>query len=142
MAYCTLQDLQDRIGSPALVDLTDRGEVPTGAIDVAVVERAIADADAVIDGFVGVKYALPLPAVPSVVADLSKSIALYKLHPYQPDEKIATDYKDAIAMLRMIAEGKAKLPLPSGEPKAQGGSGARVTDRDRPMTEAGLKSFI
>lgn len=142
MAYCTLQDLQDRIGAPALVDLTDRGEEPTGAVDAAVVERAIADAAAVIDGFIGVKYALPMAEVPSVVADLSKSIALYKLHPFQPDEKIVADYKDAISMLRMIAEGKAKLPLPSGEPKTQSGTGARVTDRDRPMTEAGLKSFI
>lgn len=140
--YCTLDDLQKRIGAPALVDLTDRGEVPTGVVDVAVVEGAIADAAAVIDGFVSVKYALPMAQVPPVISDMAKAIAIYKLHPFQPDEKIATDYKDAIAMLRAISEGKARLPLPTGEVKPSGGSGARVTDRDRPMTEAGLKSFI
>lgn len=140
--YCTLQDLDRRIGTAKLLDLTDRGEVATGQIDTAVVDEAIADACAVIDSYVGVKYAVPMTDVPPIVEDLAKSIAIYKLHTYLPDAKVEKDYEDAMAMLKAIAEGKARLPLPgasSGEVKSTGTTGARVTDRDRPMTEESLK---
>src|SRR5690606_6605607 len=47
---------------PLLVALTDRAEVATGEIDQDVVDRALADTDAMIDGYIAARYALPLAA--------------------------------------------------------------------------------
>jgi len=54
MSYCTLQDLRDRYGDDEIIQLTDRANI--GTIDQTVVDRAIADADGEIDGFVGPRW--------------------------------------------------------------------------------------
>lgn len=37
MAYCTLQQLIDRYSRRLLIDISDRGEAPTGSIDQALI---------------------------------------------------------------------------------------------------------
>ncbi|NNG05319.1 MAG: DUF1320 domain-containing protein, partial [Inquilinus sp.] len=80
MSYATQAQLVERYGTVRLVELTDRAEPPAGAIDAAVIDRALADADALIDGYVAARYDLPLPAVPDLLRDLALSIVFYKLH--------------------------------------------------------------
>jgi phage gp36-like protein len=142
MSYATLAMLTDRYGLRMLADLTDRGEVATGAVDTDVVDRALADADAVIDGYLAGRYTLPLATVPPLVADIAASIAIWRLHPSAADPKIEADYREALRMLRDIADGRVRIPAGGVEPVATGGSGARMTDRARPMTERTLKGFI
>ena len=142
MTYATLGQLTDRFGQRMLIGLTDRAETPTDAIVAAVIDRALSDTDALIDGYLQSRYVLPLEATPPMLADLAQVIAIYKLHTYAPDPKIDTDYKDALRMLQQIATGTIRLPIAGADPEAQGGSGARMTDRERPMTEANMKGFI
>lgn len=142
MPYATLALLTDRYGERLLVALTDRGELATGAVDATVVDRAIADTDALIDGYLAGRYVLPLAATPPLVTDIAQAIAIWKLHVYQPDPKIEADYKEAVRQLQQIAQGAIRLPVAGVEPASQGGSGARLTDRDRPMTAENLKGFI
>lgn len=143
MTYATLQQLTDRYGETMLIDLTDRGAVATGTIDTTVTDRALADADAVIDGYLAARYALPLAATPALITDLAQAIAIWKLHPAAPDPKIETDYKEAIRTLRDISAGTVRIPGAAGlEPSGTGSTGARSTDRDRPMTADNLKGFI
>lgn len=142
MTYATLAQLTDRYGLQMLVNLTDRAEDATGEIDAAVIDRALADTDAFIDGFLAGRYVLPLVETPPLLADLAQVIAIWKLHPHQPDPKIETDYKDARKTLEAIGEGRVRLPVAGIEPAGTGGSGARITDRERPFTEANLKGFI
>lgn len=142
MPYTSISQLTDRFGERALVALTDRGETATDTIDTDVVDRALADADAQIDGYVGVRYKLPLAEVPPLVADLAQVIAYYKLHVYEPDPKVRADYEDALKLLRDISRGAVRLPVADAEPEGTGGSGVQITDRDRPFDEDNMTGFI
>ncbi|RUS64874.1 DUF1320 domain-containing protein [Pseudorhodobacter sp. E13] len=143
MTYATLAQMTERYGAAMLIALTDRADVPTGAIDAAVVDRALAEADAMIDGYLAGRYALPLTATPPFIGDLAQAIAIWKLHLSEPDPKVTRDYDHALRSLRDIASGALRIPGAAGaEPAATGGSGARITDRERPLTAANMKGFI
>ncbi|MEX2480200.1 MAG: DUF1320 domain-containing protein [Gammaproteobacteria bacterium] len=142
MPYATQAQLTDRYGETMLIELTDRGETPIGAVDADVVERALADTDALIDGFLKGRYLLPLAATPALLVDLALAIALYKLHRNVASEKVRRDYDDALRVLRDIAAGTVRLDVDGAEPTASGSSGVRTNDRDRPLTPDNLKGYI
>lgn len=142
MSYTSLSDLTARFGETMLVHLTDRGDVATDTIDTDVIDQALKDADAMIDGYVGVRYALPMLTTPPLIGSLALTIAIYNLHTASPDPKIEEDYKAAIRTLRDISSGAVRLPIAGADAPGTGGSGARLTDRARPLTEASLKGFI
>ncbi len=142
MTYASQQQLIERFGERLLIQLTDRATVPTGVIDPAVVTRALTDTDAVIDGYLAGRYALPLETTPPLLADLAQAIAIYKLHPYAPDAKIDQDYKDAMATLARISTGTVKLPIAGIEPVSGGSAGVEAIDRERPLTPENLGGFI
>jgi phage gp36-like protein len=142
VTYTTLQQLTDRFGEATLIQLTDRGEVRTGEIDEFVLARALADADAVINGSLAKRYRLPLAAVPDLVADLALSIAIYKLHVFSPEPKIKDDYLEALRTLRQIATGDQVLDLAGLEPETSGAFGVVASDRPRDLTPANLSGFI
>lgn len=142
MAYTTQADLTERYGEAMLIDLTDRGETATGTVDADVVNRAISDADALIDGYLAGRYVLPLSVTPAIIGTISRQITIWNLYIYKPDDKIAADYKEAIRQLQQIAAGTLKLDAAGVAPATTGSAGARVTDRERPMTETSLKGFI
>lgn len=142
MAYCTIAQLTDRYGTALLRELTDRADVATGSIDETVLNRAIADADAVIDGYLRGRYSLPLTSTPALLVDLSLVISIYKAHANVASEKIRKDYDDAIKTLTQISNGTVRLPDVAGaEPAGSGAAGVRITDRDRPFTHDNLKGY-
>jgi phage gp36-like protein len=142
-AYATLSDMTDRFGTQLLMALTDRGVMATGEVDEALVNKALADATEQIDGYLrAAGYLTPLADVPGNVADICLSIAGYKLYITEAPEKIVSDYKDALRALEAISKGVIKLAVAGIEPPSTGGTGVRVTDRERPLTEATMKGFI
>ena len=78
MPYATQSDLEERFGPQELAQLTDRvdGLMP----DPAVIARALADAEAEIDGYLAARYTVPLSAVPAVLVRLTCDIARYRLY--------------------------------------------------------------
>lgn len=144
MTYTTLAQLIDRVGEPMLIDLTDnRADAQTGAVVTAVVDRALADTDALINGYLSARYDIKSPIVSPMVADIAGAIALWKLHVSTPEDKIKADYEAAIKSLRDIAQGVIRIPDATGlEPSSSGASGVVVTDRERPFTAANMKGFI
>uniref|UniRef100_A4WS43 DUF1320 domain-containing protein n=1 Tax=Cereibacter sphaeroides (strain ATCC 17025 / ATH 2.4.3) TaxID=349102 RepID=A4WS43_CERS5 len=142
MTYVTLSDLTARYGESLLVSLTDRGEIALGTIQAEVVDRAVADTGAVIEGYLSGRYALPLAAPQPLLTDVAVAIAVWKLHTFAPDPKIEADYKGAMATLREIAAGTIRLAAAGVEAAGTGTSGALVTDRERPFTAENLKGFI
>ena len=142
MPYASLQMLVKRFGERTLVQLTDRAEVATGEMDVTVVDQELANTDAVINGYLGNRYRLPLDPVPDQVTDLALSIAIYKLHVFAPDQKIKDDYQDALRMLRDIATGTVKLDAAGVEPASSGASGVEFIDRERPLSPESMTGFI
>ena len=142
MPYTSLSDLTDRYGERTLISLTDRADPPAGAVDTDVIDEVLGDTDALIDGYLANRYKLPLAETPPLVADIAKTVAIYKLHVYSPDDKIVEDYKEALRQLKDIGSGAIKLPVAGIAPADSGSGGARTTDRERPMTEANMKGFI
>lgn len=142
MSYTTLDALADRYGQDVLLSATDRASSPSGVVDVGVVNRAIADAGAVIDASLAVRYRLPLASVPPVVVDLALAIAIYKLHRFAPDPKIEKEHDQALRDLRDIADGRKKLDLAGIEPATTGAGGVIATDRARTFTPENMTGLI
>ncbi|WP_299370430.1 DUF1320 domain-containing protein [uncultured Tateyamaria sp.] len=142
MSYTTLSELSERYGADFLVGLTDRGEVATGQIDADVVDRAILEAQATIDGYVKRRYVLPLTPVPALIATLARQITIYTLHVYEPNPKITAEYEAALRQLREIASGVIALDAEGATPAQTDSGGAQVTDRERPFTAQNMKGFV
>lgn len=142
MAYCTLQELTDRYSARMLLDLSDRGEAAAEEIDAALIDRAIRDADALIDGYLAVRYALPLASVPRLVTDLSLRISIYYAHAHVAADKIKADYEAALKTLRDIAGGLIRLDLDGAEPPPSGASEVRTNEPQRPFSAATMKGYV
>lgn len=143
MAYATLAQLIDRYGNDLIVALTDRGVVPTGQVDEAVVNRAIEGADALIDGYIGGRYVLPLAAVPALIAEIAQAVVLWKLHLTEPNPKVKADYDAATKQLESISRGVIRIPDATGiEPASSGSGGVQAIDRERPFTPETMTGFI
>lgn len=113
--YIALADLQ-RILTPAeLTQLAD--DDGDGTPDAAVVERAIADAQAEVDGYVGTRYPVPLQSPPALVRRLTQDLAIWNLYNRRD---LVTDARKAQAdaarkLLNNIAQGTVTLGLPKSE---------------------------
>jgi len=139
--YCSQSDLETRYSSKMLLDLTDRAVPRSGEVDAAVVTRAITDAGAEIDGYLMVRYQLPLASTPAFVNDLAMRLAIYKLHAQIVPDKIRDDYNLALRSLRDISNGVMKLDLAGVEPAASTGSEVLVSSPATRLSHDNLKSF-
>lgn len=119
-------DKHQRPVAAELMDLTlrggDRAAFPAGEIaraDTAAarITQVIAEADAVIDGFLGKRYALPLPiaSVPSLLTTWARRIVRYQLHSDRiSDERtdpIARDYRETLKLLAQVGKGEFSLGI-------------------------------
>ena len=119
MPYCTMADVEAAYGKEAILTAQPRAvpEVDPLAVDTAAVDAAIEAATDEIDSYVMARYSLPLA---DELADRLKrrcvDMAMYSLSPSvsgQDDEK-RKRYDDAVAWLKMVAEGEVVLtPRPA-----------------------------
>lgn len=123
MPYATVTDLQDRLGEPRLMQLTDIGDPQVGLVDTAVAQKALDDAAAEIDGYLVGRYALPLASPPAMLRVHACTIAHYRLLGSAVDEATAADHKAVRELLTKVAEGKVLL-MPPSEAPAIAGAGA------------------
>jgi phage gp36-like protein len=132
MPYAAQADLEARFGADELTQLTDR--VGAGVPDAGIVARALADADAEIDGYLASRYALPLATVPPVLNRIACDIARYRLWEDRASEEVRRRYEDARRTLESLAKGVMSLGLPeaSAAPALAGLSlgNPRVMSRD------------
>lgn len=113
MSYCTRDDIEDRLGRDELVALTDLEN--TGEVNDTFAAAAIADADAVIDGYVSGRYGAGLSPAPTLLKNIAITLAEYYMH----DKRGLIDasqktgkrqrYEDAINMLKAISNGTVTL---------------------------------
>ncbi len=128
MPYATQADLDQRFGAAELIRLTDRATPRTGQIDAAVVARAIADAEAEINGYLQGRYALPLASVPAVLVRVTSDIARYYLYDDAATDQVRDRYKDSVALLKGIADGRVSLGLDQAAVQVKDSSGAKVSE--------------
>lgn len=137
MAYSTIIEIELQFGADEVLRSSDRDM--DGVADVGVVDRAIADADAEIDSYLGVKYDIPLNPVPAIVATASATIAMYRM---SSDSGTLTDekrrrYEDLIRWLRDVAAGKAVLDGGTEPPSKSGGVRYWTESREYSRTKLG-----
>lgn len=113
MSYAQLADLVARFGEEELVSRTDR--TGSGLMDLAAIDRALADAAAEIDGYVAARYRLPLPVVPAVLTRIACDIARYRLWQDAASEEVRARYEDARRLLEAIARGLVSLGLAAAD---------------------------
>ena len=136
MTYALQADMVTAFGDDELVQLTDRADPPVGAIDAAVLTRALEAADGEIDSYLAARYTLPLPSVPTILRDCAIDIARYRLHDRGVPDLVKDAYKDRIAWLLNVSKGIASLgintddiaPASAGLPEMT--SGGRVFARE------------
>lgn len=136
MPYATVTDLQDRLGEPRLVQLTDLDDPPLGLVNTAVAQKALDDADAEIDGYLVGRYALPLATVPPILRVHACTLAEYRLLGRQADEAARKAYEGVLRYLQAVAEGKVQLLPPAdaappvGAGSVQFSAGTKVMGRE------------
>ena len=138
MAYIVQADLLAQLSNAQLIQLTD--DAKTGSVDTDKVDKAIADAEAEVNGYVATKHSVPLASpIPDLIKKLAIDITIYNLYRrrQRTPEDVRTAYEDAVKKLEGIARGLITLgvdPQPAESSKATQGetSGpARVFDRDK-----------
>lgn len=111
MTYATLQDLIERFGETELIQLTDRVNRPVTTIDPVVVERALSDAQAEIDSYIGKVAKLPVAKVPPILTKRAADMARYFLFgsKAEKDGEVERGYKEALAWLRDVSKGVVQM---------------------------------
>ncbi|MCB1738711.1 MAG: DUF1320 domain-containing protein [Rhodocyclaceae bacterium] len=144
MAYCTQQDLIDRYGEAELIQLTDRAGAD--AIDTTALARAIADVDALVDGYLDARYSVPLSPVPGLIVRLACMLTraeLYRDQVLEDSHPVVRDKAEATRVLMALSRGDVSLGLPEGgtpEPDSAGPSVSTNTP-DRVFDSTSLDGF-
>jgi phage gp36-like protein len=143
MSYATKQDLIDRFGQAELVQLTDRTNRPASTVDEVVVDRALADAAAIADGYLGKVYALPLAETPPALVKHTADIARYYLHGKAADKDgpVSRAHDQAIAWLRDISRGLIQIDVGGAALPQPAGGTVRVSGSDRIFTADSMKGY-
>jgi phage gp36-like protein len=122
--YVAPADLATRYGREELLDLAPLPDAPD-AYDDSVVEAAVADAEAIVDGYLRGRYTLPLATVPGDLLGLTADLARYELRSRSGginQSTMSDDVKErrdrAIARLKDIQAGRFVLDV--GEAQDQG----------------------
>ncbi|MHB1350113.1 MAG: gp436 family protein [Desulfobulbaceae bacterium] len=135
-SYAVLADVQDMVDSDELVRLTD--DAGSGVADEALITSQLAKASAEMDGYLGARYALPLATPPAILVSTCVDIAVFNMYARRqgPPEHWAARYKNAIAFLTKVAEGK--ISLGAGDPDGNATAAApeisgppRIFSRDK-----------
>jgi phage gp36-like protein len=141
MAYCTQDDLEHALPEGNLIALTD--DEGAGTVDADRAAEAVASADAEIDGYCAVRYAVPFTTAPALIKKCSVDIAIYNLYSRTMEtipETRAARYKDALRILERIAAGIIELPS-DAEASGDTGGVSSISAGDRLFTRAGLEGF-
>jgi phage gp36-like protein len=143
MPYSTVTDIKKLLPEELLIQLTD--DENTETVNSSRVNEAIAQADAEIDSYCGIKYSVPFTTVPDIVKKISVDITIYNLYSRRVEvipETRADRYKNAIRQLEGISKGLISIgedPAPAAP--TQGGVETNKTNDDRSFTKDNLSGY-
>lgn len=134
MSYATRTALVDRYGAAEVEQRESM--LPAGAVD-----RALADADALIDGYASGRYAVPLSPLPDNLPRLACAVARYYLLGDANTEQSRQDFADAMSWLKDVAAGRVTLTTATAtDSTATGGKTATRTSSKR-FDASGLETY-
>ncbi|MBA4382760.1 MAG: DUF1320 domain-containing protein [Sideroxydans sp.] len=111
MTFASKANMIARFGEPEVIALTDRQNL--GVVDDAVLDGALAEADAEIEPYLAPRHKLPLANVPKILTGFACDIARYRLcgAGVTETDEVRNRYKDAIKFMDSVASGKLGLGL-------------------------------
>lgn len=109
MSYATQSDITALFGEREVIALSDRDNL--GVVDVGVLQGALDDASAEIDGYLVGRYVTPLSAFSRMIVTYCCDIARYRLSGagVAEVEVVRNRYKDALRFLEGVRDGKNDL---------------------------------
>ena len=111
------------------------------------IDAAIGDADAEIDGYLAKRYAVPLAPAPKVINKFSKDIAVYNLFSRigideSTEQKTYLNrYNAAIKFLTLVAEGKVSLGVDAEDPATAAATGFSVKSNTRLFSRDSMRGM-
>jgi len=143
MAYVTQAQLETRFGTRELIQRTDRASTPPATIDADVVAAAIADAEALVDSYLGKIYSLPLSVVPPILTRYAADLAMYYLmgEAAEKDGAWHRAYREAMAWLADVSKGIVSIDAEGITPAPVGGGAVRTSTADRVFTRESLRGM-
>ncbi len=143
MAYITVDDLKKGMPEAELIQLTD--DEKAGSLTAAALARiteAISSAGADIDSYAGTRYATPLQTSQKV-KDLALDLTKWRLEKRR--SKIREDtqraFEAAVAFLKDVAAGRAKLDQPVGAAPQSDAQQVQTTEVEGPFSDENLDGF-
>jgi phage gp36-like protein len=110
--YLTADEYVARFGEEETVRLTDKDR--KGQVDAAMLTAALKDATDLVEGYLGVRYPLPLTPVPPLVKGLVATLAREKLHSQRPTPQVTAEADRARSTLKDLSAGRMTLPDTTG----------------------------
>ena len=144
MAYCALSDLENMVASTLLIELTD--DESAGTVNSARIAQAIADADAVVDGHLRVRYSVPLATpVPALIKKLSADLSLFNLFSrrgahFELPQWVRDKNKAAMDMLKAMRDGNMDVGT-EPPPASSSAQVATYSGPERLFTADTMKDF-
>lgn len=141
MAYITSSDIEERLGTRSLVQLTD--DTGTGTVDADKVEEARLGSEGEVNSYLARRYSVPIDVaahteLAGLLASITLDIAAFRLHCRRPPVPVeVTDRRDAaLQWLGRVACGDVRLPADSELPGNEAeGPTAETTGHRRVLTE-------
>jgi len=141
MNYATTADILEQMAEAELIALTD--DEGLGLVDETAVDRAVANAGALIDGHCHNRYTVPFEPVPELVRMYTVDLAIFNL--YSRRTHIATPaiiierQKQALAYLKRVQDGAATIDAPSRTVPESTSQGASFSGNDRLFTRKSMR---
>lgn len=139
--YATRDDMISRFGEEEIRLLTDR-DGSAGAIVDAVLDQALADASAEIDGYIGGRYSLPLATVPDVLVRLCCDMARYLLHDERAPEQLQKRYEACLKFLIRLGTGELSLGVLDASDTGPSQNTAEIQSAGSVFARDNSKGFI
>ena len=151
MAYCTAAEVLDMlkedmlnviIGDNYIENEDERIQAIT-----PIVEQAIADADAEIDGYLAKRYKVPFEKTPQVINKFAKDIALYNMvsrkgvDENDREKTYLTRYNAAIAFLTKGAEGRISIGVSENNTEDAARIGFSMSNSPRLFSRGNMKGW-
>lgn len=83
------------------------------------IEHYIKNAVDDVNGYIAVRYPLPLPNIPERLKQSVAIITRYRLYKNRPTEQVRLDYEGELKWLNQVADGKVVLLLNNPKPRTQ-----------------------
>lgn len=141
--YATVANMVERFGNTEMVRLSVPEDRETDTLDPAKIEVALADATALIDGYLRGRYKVPLADVPKDIVRAACVLSRYDLakgERVEPTEQMRLERKEVITWLENIAKGLISIEAASAGTFGKS-NGPRFSGRPATFSDESLKGW-